>query len=153
MIRYNYALALAATLVVMGGPPVAAQAQVSSPDPLPQKIDEILAAVAPAGHVVLTTGSIFVRKFDGVICAASNVGTEPMMVLPRIVASDGTVSYGGGDGNPMLVEPGKTIYGSASVIVGDFRRCEFEFDGLAKNIRGTLTYEGAAAPQLALDAR
>lgn len=149
--RYIYALAVAATLVVMGGP-VVAQSPASSAG-LPDKIDAIAAAVAPAGHVVIATGSVFVRRFDDVICAVSNVGTEPMMVLPRIVASDGTVSYGGGDGNPMLVGPGKTIYGSSSVDPADFRRCEFEFDGLAQNLRGTLTYEGEAAPQLVLEAR
>ena len=84
MIRYICVLALTATLVVMGGP-VAAQSQVASA-PLPNKIDAIAAAVAPEGHVVLATGSVFVRKFDSVICAAANVGTEPMMVLPRIIA-------------------------------------------------------------------
>lgn len=151
MIRYICVLALASTLVVMGGP-VAAQSQTSSAA-LPNKIDAIAAAVAPAGHVVLATGSVFVRNFDLVICAAANVGTEPMMVLPRIVASDGTVSYGGGDGNPILVEPGKTIYGSNSAVPADFRRCEFEFDGLAQNIRGSLTYEGETAPHLVLEAR
>jgi hypothetical protein len=49
--------------------------------------------------------------------------------------------------------PGKTIYGSNSAILADFRRCEFEFDGLAQNIRGTLTYEGETAPHLVLEAR
>jgi hypothetical protein len=151
MIRYVYVLALAATLVVMGSP-VTAQSQTSSAA-LTKKIDAIATAVAPEGHVVLATGSVFVRNFDLVICAAANVGTTPMMVLPRIVASDGTVSYGGGDGNPILVEPGKTIYGSNSAFPADFRRCEFEFDGLAQNIRGTLTYEGETAPHLVLEAR
>lgn len=151
MIRYICVLALAATLVVMGGR-VAAQSQTSSVA-VPNKIDAIAAAVAPAGHVVIATGSVFVREFDSIICAAANVGTTPMMVLPRIVASDGTVSYGGGDGNPILVEPGKTIYGSNSAVPADFRRCEFEFDGLAQDIRATLTYEGETAPHLVLEAR
>jgi hypothetical protein len=62
MIRYICVLALAVTLVAMGGP-VAAQSQTSSAA-LPNKIDVIAAAVAPAGHVVLATGSVFVRNFD-----------------------------------------------------------------------------------------
>jgi hypothetical protein len=67
------------------------------------------------------------------------------------VSSDGTVNY---NGDPILVEPGTTTYGSNTVFPGDFRRCEFEFDGVAKNIRGTLTYiEGDTAPHLVLDAR
>jgi hypothetical protein len=152
MTRYICVLALAATLVLMGGP-VFAESQTPS-NSLPNKIDSILAAVAPAGHVVLATGSVYVRDFHAVICAAANVGTEPMRVLIRIVASDAAANYGGGDGNPILVEPGKTIYGSNSVYPADFRRCEFEFDGVASNIRGTLTYiEGATAPHLVLDAR
>jgi hypothetical protein len=151
MNRYFCVSALAATLVVMSGP-VSAQSQASS-NSMPGKIDSILAAVAPAGHVELATGSVFVRNSDLIICAAANVGTQPMMVLIRIVASDGTVNYGGGNGTPILVDPGKTIYGSNSVFPSDFRRCEFEFDGAAANIRGTLTYEGDTSPQLVLDAR
>ena len=57
-------------------------------------------------------------------------------------------------GNPILVAPGTTIYGSNSVFPADFRRCEFEFDGVANNIRGTLTYfEGFSAPSVVLEAR
>jgi hypothetical protein len=145
-------LALAATLVLMGGP-VSADSQTPSTS-LPNKIDSLLAAVAPAGHVVLATGSVYVRDSRSVICAAANVGAEPMMVLIRIVASDATATFGGGDGNPILVEPGKTIYRSNSAFPADFRRCEFEFDGVANNIRGTLTYlEGANPPHAVLDAR
>ena len=152
MIRYICVSALTATLVVMGGR-VSAQSKTSSTS-LPEKIDSILLAVAPpSGHVVLATGSVYVRNGDSVICAAANVGTDPMMVLIRIVTSDGTVGYGGGDGNPIRVEAGKTIYGSNSAFPGDFRRCEFEFDGLPSNIRGTLTNEGSTAAHLALEAR
>jgi len=151
MIRSLCLSTLAATLFVMGEP-VSAESQTSS-NSLPQKIDSILSAVAPTGHIVLATGSVFIRSADIAICTAANVGPEPMKVLIRIVASDGTVSYGGGDGNPILVEPGKTIYGSNSAFPADFRRCEFEFDGLAQNIRGTLTNEGQTAPYFALEAR
>jgi hypothetical protein len=152
MVRYIRVLALATTLVVIGGP-ASAESQATS-NSVPAKIDSILAAVAPSGHVVLATGSVYVLNSHAVICAAANVGTQPMTVVIRIIASDGTFNYGGGNGNPILVAPGTTIYGSNSVFPADFRRCEFEFDGVANNIRGTLTYfEGFSAPSVVLEAR
>lgn len=115
-------------------------------------IEDVVPALRPdPGPVVLYTGMVSLRAGDLAWCALTNVGDAAIgPVERRLVRADGTIFATGSSGS---VEPGTTSAGGAGG-PAFFARCEFEFDGLASDVRATIfSVAPDGATVVALDAR
>ena len=116
-------------------------------------IDEILSVVKPTpAHVLLSTGYARAETDDSLSCLLANVGTTALgRVDQRAVNLSGIV---GPQGFSLSVTPGAGTGGGGNVAAGNWR-CEFEFEGLASSVRGTMVIrQGLNGPvRFVLDAR
>jgi len=114
--------------------------------------EQVVPAVTPQpGHVKLSTAAASVRAGDLAWCALSNVGeTELGPITRRLVQADGTIFA---TGLSPSVPAGRTSAGGAGG-PAFFGRCEFEFDGLAADVRANMFIQAPDGSTVAvLDAR
>jgi len=114
------------------------------------KLDAILAAVNPApGPAVLSTGSMTVTAGDTAWCFVTNVSTQPVSVMSRVVDSAGTVLASTSD--PSL-QPGH-MGGAAYNQQFCYCRCEFSIGGSSHDVRASMAVGPGDATRAALEAR
>lgn len=97
--------------------------------------EDVVPALHPApGPVVLSTGTLSLRQGDLGWCAITNLGDELLAYRSRLTSTNGTV-IANASGN---VQPGNTGATGASDGSATFVRCEFDFEGLAADVRANL---------------
>lgn len=115
-------------------------------------VEDVVPALRPdPGPVVLYTGLVSVRAVDQAWCSVTNVSDAAIgPVVGRLVTFSGTVL---GVNTSNSLQPGQSSAGATGgfdVIV----RCQFEFDGLATDVRAMIfTTSSDGSTIVALDAR